>query len=281
MEMKKYEELIEVVVNENIERANELIHEIIVEKSREIYESIMAEDDEDDLDESMGGQVGDLLDEINTEEEGMNEEEDDEEVDFDLNDIDGDDDVEFDSDEMLGDESADEVEDAVIRIEDKLDQLMAEFESIMSGDEDDLNDESDFGDNDSLDNSDVDSEDDFGSNEMMESAELQKVSLVKGDNGAQTKSPTAFNSGSKGMDSKPVSFSGRPESSPSGPKKPSNAYTKGEGMIKGADNFKNSPGKGNFSEKGETAPKPKFGDDGVNTKSPVSESRRPLRRPIK
>ena len=73
MDNKKFEQLIELIINENEEQAKALFHDIVVEKSREIYESMM---DEETMEEGMGGQVGDLLDEINVEEEGMNEEDD-------------------------------------------------------------------------------------------------------------------------------------------------------------------------------------------------------------
>ena len=116
---------------------------------------------------------------------------------------------------------------------------------------------------------------------MMEAVQLQKVSVTHGDNGVQTKSPTTFNSGAAGMDSHPVKFSGDSEAVPTSPKAPSNFYSKGETSVKGAGSFKNSPGKGNFKDKGEAAPKPKHGDDGANNKSPVAESRRSARRPIR
>lgn len=269
--MKKYEQLINLVINENEEQANELFHEIVVEKSREIFESIMAEEMEDDMDEGMGGQVGDLLDEISAEESGMMEEED-EDMDF----TDDEEDIEFGGEEEdFGDEGEDEVEDAVIRIEDKLDQLMAEFEDIMGSESDDMGDDMDMGDDDM----------DFGDEEdeeaMMEAVQLKKVSVTHGDNGVQTKSPGLQNSGQAGMDSKPVKFAGDSEAVPTSPKGPSNFYSKGETQVKGAGNFKNSPGKDNFKDKGEAAPKPKHGDDGANTKSPVAESRRSARRPIR
>ena len=57
MDTKKFEKLMDLVINEDNERAQELFHEIVVEKSREIFESIMAEEMEDDLDEGMGGRV--------------------------------------------------------------------------------------------------------------------------------------------------------------------------------------------------------------------------------
>lgn len=279
MDIKKFEQLIDLVINEDQERANELFHEICVEKSREIFESILAEEDDEDMMEADGDQVGDLLDEINADEEGVTEEEEgDEDLDF------GDEEVEFGGEEDFDDEGGEEVEDAVIRIEDKLDQLMAEFEEIMGGGEEEdfggeeeveFGGEEDFG----------DEEMDFGGEEdeeaMMEAVELKKVSVTHGDNGAQTKSPGLQNSGQAGMDSKPVKFAGDHEAVPSAPKGPSNFYSKGETQVKGAGNFKNSPGKDNFKDKGEAAPKPKHGDDGANTKSPVAESRRSARRPIK
>ena len=50
MDNRKFEKLIDLIINENEEQARELFHEIVVEKSREIYESIMEEEmmDEDD-----------------------------------------------------------------------------------------------------------------------------------------------------------------------------------------------------------------------------------------
>jgi hypothetical protein len=280
MDIKKFEKLIDLVINEDNERANELFHEICVEKSREIFESILAEDDMDMEDDSleegdegdMGGQVGDLLDEINAEEQGMTEEEE-EDIDF------GDEEVEFGSDEDGEDlEGGEEVEDAVIRIEDKLDQLMAEFEDIMGGGAD-AGDDMDFG------GEEGDDEMEFGAEEdeeaMMEAIQLKKISVTHGDNGVQTKSPGLQGSGQAGMDSHPVKFSGAAESVPTAPKAPSNFYSKGETSVKGAGNFKNSPGKDNFKDKGEAAPKPKHGDDGANAKSPVAESRRSARRPIR
>ena len=67
MDIRKFSQLHDLIINEDVDQARELFHEIVVEKSREIFESIMADDmEEDDMDEGkMGGQVGDLLDEIN------------------------------------------------------------------------------------------------------------------------------------------------------------------------------------------------------------------------
>ena len=282
MDTKKFEKLMDLVINEDNERAQELFHEIVVEKSREIFESIMAEEMEDDLEEGMGGAAGDLMDEITADEteEGMYEEEE-AEMDFGDEDEEGDD---LDGDMDMGDEEGDDdIEDAVIRIEDKLDQLMAEFEEIMGGGEEEMElggeEEMDFGgdDDDMMEMSDDGMDDEA----MMEAIQLKKISVTHGDNGVQTKSPGLQGSGQAGMDSHPVKFSGAAESVPTAPKSPSNFYSKGETSVKGAGNFKNAPGKDNFKDKGEAAPKPKHGDDGAHTRSPVAESRRPARRPAR
>ncbi len=252
MDNKKYEQLINLIINEDEEQARELFHEIVVEKSREIYESIMEEEmvDEgdmgdmgDDMEEGMGGQVGDLLDEINAEESGVTEEEE-EEV-FDL-------DSEEDED-MGGDEgeASEEVEDAVIRIEDKLDQLMAEFEEIMGGGDADL-DAGDEGEE-----VEVDSEEEEA---MMEAVQLQKVSVTHGDDGVQKKSPVAANSGKAGMDSKPVNFGGADEKGRTAPSVKD---------VEGASKFKNAPG--HKSQDLSNAPKPVTKDGAAYDKSPVAK----------
>lgn len=253
MDNRKFEKLIDLIINENEEQARDLFHEIVVDKSREIYESIMEEEMmdegmyEDEMEEGMGGQVGDLLDEIESEEHGMMEEEDmDDEVEM------SDDDETFDLDvedvEDADEGDSEEVEDAVIRIEDKLDQLMAEFESIMGGD-------ASMGDEEV----EVDAEED--SEEVMEAVQLQKVSVTHGDNGAQTKSPVAANAGQAGMASKPVKASTTTENGRPAPTAKD---------VDGASKFKNAPGQ--KTQDLSSAPKPVTKQDsGVNTKSPVAK----------
>ena len=50
----KFEQLIEYVINDEEAKAKELFHEIVVEKSREIYENLMNEEecDDEELDEA-------------------------------------------------------------------------------------------------------------------------------------------------------------------------------------------------------------------------------------
>ena len=98
--MSKYEQLIEFIINEQDDKARELFHQIVVEKSREIYESII---DEEDLEEIGGNPVEDMMDEVTTDETGMAEAED-EEIDFDMS---TDDDT--DMDDLASDDETDEL----------------------------------------------------------------------------------------------------------------------------------------------------------------------------
>ena len=278
MDNKKFEQLIDLIINENEEQAKALFHDIVVEKSREIYESMM---DEEGMMNQPSGQVQDLLDEIGSEEQGMAEAEDEEFDIADMDDGEGDEesvDIEMDSEEG-GEEG---LEDRVVDLEDKLDQLMAEFEEIMGGDDmgdDDMGDEE--GDMDDMGGDDMDGMDDMGGEEdpMMEAITLKKVSVTHGDNGVQTKSTNLNNSGQAGMDSKPVKFSGASEAVPTGPKGPTNAYAKGETSVKGAGSFKNAPAQNNADLT--AAPKPVTKDEAGKVRSPVAESRKtPAKRRI-
>ena len=48
----KFEQLLDFLVNEEMDKANELFHEIVVDKSREIYENLIAEEEDEEADES-------------------------------------------------------------------------------------------------------------------------------------------------------------------------------------------------------------------------------------
>ena len=122
----KYEQLVEFIINDETDKARELFHQIVVEKSRDIYESLVSEED---LDETMGGnEVEDLVDEVSLDEEGISEEEDEGE--------------EFGAEEESGDEDhhadvggEEELEDRVVDLESALDELKAEFDALMAGEE--------------------------------------------------------------------------------------------------------------------------------------------------
>jgi len=288
MDNKKFEQLMDLIINEDESKARALFHDIVVEKSREIYESLM--------DEEFGSQdqVGGLLDEISAEEEGIGESDGEEEFD----DIEGDDQVDMDSDEFDGEEGGEEdLEDRVVDLEDKLDELMAEFEELMAkedgeehgeehgedfGDEgeehgDDMMEASDDEEEDMMEAS--DDEEDDEEETLEEAIQLQKVSVTHGDNGAYTKSPSLNKNTKISSNGAKVVSLGGGESTKGGTQGGLlNPATKD---VKGAGTFKNAPGKGNFSEKGEAAPKPKHGDDGQNTKSIVGESKKSTKKIIK
>jgi hypothetical protein len=151
--MNKYEKLIEYIINDEDSKARALFHEIVVEKSRDIYESLM---DEEQYDEGMGGnQVNGMMDSIQADESGLPE---DEEMDMGGDDemLGGDDDMGMD--DMGGDDMGGEgdIEDRVMDLETELDALKAEFEQLMGdegGEEDsdmDMGDEAGMGDEESM-----------------------------------------------------------------------------------------------------------------------------------
>jgi hypothetical protein len=72
------------------------------------------------------------------------------------------------------------------------------------------------------------------------------------------------------MDAKPVKFSADAEPNPTGPKGPSNEYSKKEGELPGAGSFKNVPG-GKAKVDLTAAPKPVTKDGSSNDRSPVAK----------
>jgi len=235
--MNKFEQLIEYVINDEEQKARDLFNEIVVDKSRGIYEELMSEeeieeaesthdedekaekagrkvtkdieyddkkdrmDEEEELDEMMGGdQADDLIDDIETEEQGIS--------------MEGEDD-EMSDEEMSDEEDSEELEDRVVDLEDKLDELMAEFEALM-GDGQEGEDELDI----EVGSDDIET-DGMGPGEeetmdtefeTMEGAELEEAinlkaapAPVKSEEGnINKKSTVAANSGARGMDGKPV-----------------------------------------------------------------------------
>jgi|APCry1669188970_1035186.scaffolds.fasta_scaffold03254_4 hypothetical protein len=296
----KFEQLIEYVINDDTEKARELFHNIVVEKSREIYENLMNEEDgvEEDIDESedmeeesmeegmddtSGSADEDLMREVEADESGgMNEEDDDDEEDDDFGgDDDDEEDDDFGGDDEDGEHDDEDLEDRVIDLEDKLDELMAEFEELMGDEAEEHGDDGEEGDdfdmepkNDEV-GGDAYTDDDtseFKDMPMSENVSLDKVAPPKhGDNGANHRSPTTFNSGAAGMQGKPVRNVAS-ETNPDGTssyKAPTSYADKGRGDLPGAGKFKNVPAKGGANAKLEAAPKPHLAQaSGVNTKTP-------------
>ena len=128
--MNKFEKLIEYIINDEDQKARELFHNIVVEKSRDIYESIMSEED---MEEAVhGDQVEELANQMKDAEAVGEDDEAGEEFSFDQ---DGEDDGEV-AGELPAEEPADEKseEDKIMNIDAKLDELLAKFDEIM-GDE--------------------------------------------------------------------------------------------------------------------------------------------------
>jgi len=170
----KFEQLLDYLVNEDHEKASELFHEIVVEKSREIYENIIAEE-ADEYDEEMDESMED--EEL---EDSYNMEADDEAdgtfggdpADDSLDDIKADDDEEG-GEEDDGEEDHESDEDqAIFDIKNAIEELEAAFaeleaaqdseKSDMDSDDDDMD-----MDMDSDDEMDMDSDDDEADENMM------------------------------------------------------------------------------------------------------------------
>ena len=281
--MNRFEQLIEYVINDEEHKARELFHDIVVEKSRQIYENLMAEEaeeeldeaaeeeldeaEEDDLDEGnmMGGDAADdLIDNVETEEEMSMESEDDADAEFD-------DEAEEAGADLTGDLEADHDEgeaatkDDIMNLEDKLDQLMAEFEAAMGGDDMGMGDGDGFGPDEGGDAIEMD---DTGEMEpgMMEAISLKAapkpVTTEQGDGKA---GPVAFNSGATGMASKPV----KTGTDGGGKHDAAGAYSN---QVKEQPGYQ---GNGHYGKPG-PAPKPKMGagSEGQNNKSPLPSGRK-------
>ena len=137
--MNKFEKLIEYIINDEDQKARELFHTIVVEKSRDIYESIM---DDEQSSHPSDDQVKGLTDEIGHEESAMGEGDeefgDDEGSEFggeeEGGEFDGEEPAEFGGEEGEA-EAHGEIEDQVMNIDAKLDELLAKFDEIMGGEE--------------------------------------------------------------------------------------------------------------------------------------------------
>jgi hypothetical protein len=275
--MNRFEQLIEYVINDEEAKARELFHDIVVEKSRQIYEDIMAEEDieeakdeeldeaEEELDEGMGGDAADdLIDDVEMEEESdMNmEAEGDEEMDMSMDDGE---EAEF----SMGDEGGSEepaTKDDIMNLEDKLDQLMAEFEDLMGGD--DMGDGDGFGPDEGGDAIEMDDTAEMEPG-MMEAVSLKAAPkpVTSEEGGVNKKSTYAANSGQAGMASRPV-HTGAAE----GGHHDTSAYSNNTKDLIGK--VGNTPAQG--TQKPSAAPKPKMGagSEGQNNKSPLPGGRK-------
>jgi len=205
----KFEQMLEYLISEEEDKAKELFHQLVVEKSREIYENILAEDFavyEEDDEEEKTDEAKEDDDEEKVEEASDDEEQQDEGFGFEGSDDDEGDDMgepvggdatdDFMGDIEAGDDEGDDmggegdIEDRVMDLEDALDELKAEFEKMMSGEEGD--DMGDMGDDEmgmGMDSEEEPKMDSFDVSDNFMREYIEKVSNPKhGDNGANTKS---------------------------------------------------------------------------------------------
>ena len=224
----KFEQLIEYVINDEEAKAKELFHDIVVEKSREIYENLMDEDaaeleeaeeldeesthDEDDKAEKAGEKVTKDIEYDDKKDKKM-----DESMDEMMHDQDPIDAVEAEETglEMQEGEGDEDLEDRVVDLEDKLDELMAEFEALMGDNGDDAVGDEMGGDDLEMDdtetaefsNGDEEEEVEMG---MMEAVNLAKApaAVTTEPAGTNTKSTVTANSGAKGAMAHPVKMTG-------------------------------------------------------------------------
>jgi hypothetical protein len=284
----KFEQMLESLINGDQKQAEEIFHDLVVAKSREIYENLL--DDDIQVDE----------------EKDEDEEEVEENFDMDMQEVGGDpaddmmgdmgaDDEEGDfgdegDDEMSGGDDEPATKDDVMDIKDALDDLKAEFEAMLSGKS--IGDVDGDGDHD-MDDHDAEGDDDMGDmddeEEKKESYQfeededeeglvreyVEKVAPAKmGDNGANSKSIVAGKNNMGGTTANIVK--GGTEAGVEANK----GHLKGSSLFKGTPKDLNSgnvnvPGSKNATKmsptKGHGAEKKGAGEQAANTRSIVGK----------
>ena len=182
----QFEAMLEALINEDHESAKDIFHNIVVAKSREIYEHLLSEEfeEEENVDEAFGEEESD--DEGESENPfGSDDEGDDEEEGEDpfASDEEG-------EDPFGGDEEGEgegDLEDRVLDLEDALEELKSEFEQLLAGEEEEPEHDDMFGGDDM-------GGDEFGAEKPVDEFSqmfeyVNKVALPKhGDNGINNKS---------------------------------------------------------------------------------------------
>lgn len=182
--MNKYEQLIEHIINDDEAKARALFHDIVVEKSRDIYESLM---DEDYSDDDIGGnQVQGLVDEISMDEtDGIGEGDDEDNGEMDMEPEMGMDDM-GDMDDMGGEQ---DLEQKVMDLETELEALKAEFEQLMGDEAGEEEGDMDMG----MDMGDEEGEEDmFGGDEEAEEEMFEADDQDENDEEKMTESRRAY-----------------------------------------------------------------------------------------
>lgn len=286
MAKTQFEALIEHIINDEEEAARELLHDIVVQTSRQIYNEMASEDeheekedekeeekvDEAAFDEAGGDMSDDMIDDVEADEEGMSMDDAGDELGGEMG--------MGDEEGEMGDEGSDELEDRVVDLEAELDALKAEFDNLMSqeaGEEEHAG--MDMGDDD------MGGMDDMGDDEMnmpKEGVVREYVEKVKHPSNNEGQTVGTGASDKPSVNSKSIIdnmkndmggtvknlVQGGAESAPDGQaayKKPNNMYAKGMkdseyasrnvnqvGGNKGASDFYNTKAKAKTGEEGGT-----------------------------
>ena len=198
----QFEAMLEALINEDQETAKEIFHNIVVGKSREIYEELLESDFSKDQGNPYAESADSEEDDVEEpEDDNMfgsddSEEDDSEEDDSEADDSEADDSEADDSEEdPFADEEGEDdgaIEDRVMDLEDALEDLKAEFEQLLQGEEHEEEENPDIhgGALDGLPG--MDGGDDMGGEPDMVMEYVNKVPSPKhGDNGVNTRSAVA------------------------------------------------------------------------------------------
>jgi|688.fasta_scaffold101594_1 hypothetical protein len=274
--MNKFEQLIEYVINDDEQKARALFHDIVVEKSREIYENIMAEEELAEADHEEKIEEGEeSLEEDELEEAADHEAMEEGAMMMDASDqmideieVEETDDMSMEAEDDEGSGAA-ATKDDIKDLADKLDELMADFEAMMGGDmgDDDMGDGDDFEMDAGGDAIEVDDTEEMlpKDDEMMEAVSLKAAPkpVTSEEGSVNKKSTVAANAGAKG----PIGSSVKPVHTTGAEAKGRPAPTTKDLIGK----VGNSPAQG--TQKPTPATKPHTAQaTGVNTKSVVPSS---------
>jgi hypothetical protein len=262
----KFEQLLDYLVNEEMDKANELFHEIVVEKSRSIYENLIAEEEDEEAEEGYEGEDESVEEDADEQDESVEESADDEQADesleledaYEMDEEDGFDQSDDDATGMFGKEiGADDEEDpeagekseeeAIFDIKNAIEELeaaFAELEAAQGAEHGDMDMDSEFGD-----------EEDGEEDEMemmgmpMENRRLTReyVEKVGNDWDKNSQKTQGQYLGANTGESMPAPTEGKsPISSGSGkPTSGANAKNIGQGAVEGQSNTGTTPGKVN------------------------------------
>ena len=234
----RYEQLIEYIINDETDKAKELFHNLVVEKSRDLYNELVAEEMEEEVEENYDHDMDEAGDSMDQTDDMMQ----DIEADHEGKDMDNDLDMDNDGDMDMGHEEGEgDMEDRVMDLEDALDELKAEFEKLMADEKDEPE------------HQDGEHDPDFAEEGVVREY-VEKVASVGNSEGMPVGAVNSYKSSTQkksvvaskndmGGTAKNLAQGERNED-PDGKayKGPSNEYSKGEGKLPHSGKFLNTTG---------------------------------------